>query len=171
MSTSGNVIIMAYIGGIGHFAGPILGAILLTLLQTLLSNYTYIWGFYVGLVFVATVMFAPNGLAGAIAAHIPVWQANSWRTLLRPYGISLCGVIVTSTGVIGLLEMASFLNEAGVGETRFWLFGISVNTATYASWGGFGVLVLIGVMVLRQALPTARDAWEHAAGHHHEGPD
>src|SRR3546814_2640077 len=36
---SGVVLLMAYIGGIGHFFGPILGAIVVTLLQSMLSDY------------------------------------------------------------------------------------------------------------------------------------
>jgi len=46
--TSGIVLLQAYIGGVGFFAGPIVGAVVYTLLQTLLSNYTEIWAFYVG---------------------------------------------------------------------------------------------------------------------------
>src|SRR3546814_17111017 len=36
---SGVVLLMAYIGGIGHFFGPILGAIVVTLLHSMLSDY------------------------------------------------------------------------------------------------------------------------------------
>jgi len=162
MSTSGDVIIMAYIGGIGHFAGPILGAIVLTLLQTLLSNYTDIWGLYVGLVFVATVMYAPNGLAGVITAHLSIRDARSWRDLAWPYGFSLTGALLTALGFIGLLEMASFLNEAGVGDTSFVLAGLNVDTAVVTPWLGFAVMAVLGAAILRRALPSARHAWRHA---------
>ena len=42
LATSGWVLLMTYIGGVGYFAGPIVGAVLLTLLQTVLSNHTEI---------------------------------------------------------------------------------------------------------------------------------
>ena len=42
---------MAFIGGIGHFCGPIIGAVLVTLLQSALSNYTQAWLLYFGLFF------------------------------------------------------------------------------------------------------------------------
>jgi branched-chain amino acid transport system permease protein len=45
---SGTVLIMAYLGGTGHFAGPVLGAVVLTWLQTSLSAYTSAWQLYVG---------------------------------------------------------------------------------------------------------------------------
>ena len=40
---SGVVLLAAYIGGIGHFVGPVLGAILVTYLQIMLSDVTEIW--------------------------------------------------------------------------------------------------------------------------------
>jgi len=162
MSTSSNVIIMAYIGGIGHFAGPILGAILLTLLQTTLSNYTEIWGLYVGLVFLATVMLAPKGLAGAIAAHLPVMQNGHWRELRYPYAISLAGGIILAIGAIGLLEMFSFRNEAGVGVSEMALAGLTIDTATPWPWFGFGLAVVSGGLILRRAVPVARATWFQA---------
>ncbi len=165
-ATSGNVIIMTYIGGIGHFAGPILGAVVLTLLQTLLSNYTGIWGFYVGLVFVATVVFAPHGLAGVISAHLTLRDSKAWRPLLWPYALSLAGVVLTAMGVIGTLEMVSFLNEAGVGETRLGLAGLSLNTASSFPWIGFGLLITLGGLILRRSLPAAHQAWRQAVEQH-----
>ncbi len=165
-ATSGNVIIMTYIGGIGHFAGPILGAVVLTLLQTLLSNYTDIWGFYVGLVFVATVVFAPHGLAGVISAHLTLRDFKAWRPLLWPYALSMIGVVLTALGVIGTLEMVSFLNEAGVGETRLGLGGLSLNTASSFPWIGFGLLITLGGLILRRSLPAAHQAWRQAVEQH-----
>ena len=69
---SGTVLIMAYIGGTGHFAGPILGAVVLTWLQTSLSGYTNAWLLYLGLFFIAVILFAPGGLAGLVAMHAPI---------------------------------------------------------------------------------------------------
>ena len=68
---SGVVLLAAYIGGIGHFIGPVLGAILVTYLQIMLSDVTEIWQLYFGLMFIAVVMFAPGGLAGLLMMHAP----------------------------------------------------------------------------------------------------
>ena len=64
---SGFVLLMAYIGGVAFFFGPIIGAVLMTALQISLSDYTGAWLLYVGLMFVLVVMFAPWGLAGFVA--------------------------------------------------------------------------------------------------------
>ena len=50
---SGIVLLAAYIGGIGYFIGPVLGAILVTYLQIMLSDVTEVWQLYFGLMFIA----------------------------------------------------------------------------------------------------------------------
>src|SRR4029078_7911104 len=48
---SGTVLIMAYIGGAAYFLGPVLGAIVITWLQSSLSAYTSAWPAHLGPVF------------------------------------------------------------------------------------------------------------------------
>src|SRR3546814_19563665 len=76
---SGTVLLMAYIGGIGHFFGPILGAIVVTLLQSMLSAYTGAWQLYFGLLFFAMVMFAPGGIAGLVLLPEPLVKREEGR--------------------------------------------------------------------------------------------
>src|SRR5437764_93370 len=66
---SGTVLIMAYIGGAAHFIGPVLGAIVITWLQSSLSGYTSAWLFYLGVFFIVMIVYAPSGLAGLIMMH------------------------------------------------------------------------------------------------------
>ena len=47
---SGMVLFMAYIGGIGNFLGPIIGAVSLTYLDTMLSDITEAWVLYFGII-------------------------------------------------------------------------------------------------------------------------
>ena len=51
LMASGNVVLMAFIGGIGQFWGPMIGAVLVTWLQSALSNFTQAWLLYFGLLF------------------------------------------------------------------------------------------------------------------------
>ena len=64
---SGLVLLMAYIGGIRYFWGPVLGAVTLTVMQSSLSDVTEAWLLYLGVLFIGVVMFAPDGLAGILA--------------------------------------------------------------------------------------------------------
>ena len=81
---SANALLMAYIGGTTVFGGPILGAILITLLQSGVSLLSNSWLVYVGVMFIAMVIFAPAGLAGIIKAHGPIRRAGPSGRPRRP---------------------------------------------------------------------------------------
>ena len=59
---SGMLMIMVILGGVGFLYGGVLGAVVLLLLEEALSDYTIHWQLGVGLVLLAVVLFAPNGL-------------------------------------------------------------------------------------------------------------
>jgi len=63
---SGQVLIMVIVGGSGTLIGPILGAAFFMLAQHQLSSYTEAWAVYFGLIFIAFVLFAPQGIWGLI---------------------------------------------------------------------------------------------------------
>ena len=61
---SGQVLIMVIIGGAGTLVGPVLGAAFFLLAQQQLSTYTDSWALFFGLVFIAFVLWAPQGILG-----------------------------------------------------------------------------------------------------------
>lgn len=63
---SGQVLIMVIVGGSGTLIGPILGAAFFMLLEHQLSSYTEAWALFFGLIFIAFVLFAPEGIWGLI---------------------------------------------------------------------------------------------------------
>src|ERR1700743_637086 len=73
---SANALLMAYIGGSSAVGGPILGAVLITLLQSGVSLMSNSWLVYVGVLFVTMVIFAPQGIMGLIEAHGPIVSAG-----------------------------------------------------------------------------------------------
>jgi branched-chain amino acid transport system permease protein len=160
--TSGTVLLQAYIGGVGFFAGPIVGAVVFTLLQTLLSNYTGIWALYVGIVFVAAVMYAPYGLTGLIMMHVPIWRAGALGMLARPYALIALPALVCALGVIGLLESVHFLSERTLGDTEAHVLGIVWNIESVWPWAVFGVMAVAGYLVCRRLAPSVADAFGHA---------
>ena len=66
---SGQVLIMVIIGGAGTLIGPILGAAFFLIVEHQLSNYTEAWALFFGLIFIAFVMFAPEGIWGLVCAR------------------------------------------------------------------------------------------------------
>jgi len=67
-STSGEVILMALVGGIGTVLGPLLGAAFMLTLQSLLQGLAQWMPVAQGLVFVVTVLLLPRGIAGTVGA-------------------------------------------------------------------------------------------------------
>jgi branched-chain amino acid transport system permease protein len=71
LHNSGFVVMMVLIGGgLVSFWGPVIGAAVFILARDLLGAYTEAWLLWYGLLFIAMVLFRPEGVAGA-------WQA--WR--------------------------------------------------------------------------------------------
>ena len=65
-SQSGDFVMMAVMGGMRSFWGPLLGAAVFVVLQDYLSSITLNWMSFVGMLFIAVVLFFPRGLLGVI---------------------------------------------------------------------------------------------------------
>jgi branched-chain amino acid transport system permease protein len=61
---SGNVILMAIMGGMGNFFGPVVGAAILTGLEEIVGKYTEYWSFSIGMVVLVVVLLFPRGVLG-----------------------------------------------------------------------------------------------------------
>jgi branched-chain amino acid transport system permease protein len=61
---SGQVLVMVIIGGAGTLAGPIVGAAFFYLLEHYLSGMTNSWALLLGLIFIAFVLYVPEGIWG-----------------------------------------------------------------------------------------------------------
>src|ERR1700682_2051763 len=82
---SGEVLLMVYIGGVHHFIGAILGAVAITWLQVSLSGYTTAWLLYLGIFFMAIILFAPGGLAQILTRHAALFRTRALPFVLRAY--------------------------------------------------------------------------------------
>jgi branched-chain amino acid transport system permease protein len=64
--TSGHVVMMSLLGGMGTFFGPFVGAAFVLLIEEFATNITKYWQLLVGLVFMVFVLFFPRGIWGSI---------------------------------------------------------------------------------------------------------
>jgi branched-chain amino acid transport system permease protein len=64
---SGVLMIMVILGGVGALYGGLLGAVVFLVLEEVISLYTIHWQLGVGLILLAIVLFAPQGIAGWLA--------------------------------------------------------------------------------------------------------
>ena len=63
---SGDFVIMAVLGGMRSFWGPLIGAAIFVVLQDYVSSQTQNWMSFIGLFFVLVVLFFPRGVLGII---------------------------------------------------------------------------------------------------------
>lgn len=76
-NASGNAVINVIVGGVGTLIGPILGTALITGLRSAISAYTEHHLIIVGVLFMASVMFFPKGIAGYVRQWIERRAAGS----------------------------------------------------------------------------------------------
>src|SRR5690606_4134667 len=99
MHTSANVLLLTVIGGAGSTLGPLVGAVFLTVMQSVVSVWTRVWLFYYGFVFVAVVWLAPEGIVGLAKAS---WRRHAHDgpatgAMARALGMACLLVIFTET--------------------------------------------------------------------------
>jgi len=161
---SANALLMAYIGGNMVFAGPVLGAVLITLLQSGVSLMSNSWLIYVGVLFITMVTFAPGGLAGIILAHGPIFHAGRLPRLFVPYLLLLPPGIAAVGGFVGLVELISFLTIGAAQGRHMVLFGSPIDVASVLPWGAAAAMLLIGGAWLRHEARAFARTWDSLTG-------
>jgi branched-chain amino acid transport system permease protein len=68
--TSGIVVMIALLGGMGTFFGPMIGAAAFLMLENIVSTWTVHWQLIVGAVFMICVLFFPAGIWGTLIKRI-----------------------------------------------------------------------------------------------------
>lgn len=157
---SGAVLLMTYIGGVGHFLGPILGAMLITALQISLSDYTGAWMLYFGLMFILVVMYLPGGLAGLIMAHEPVLRAGHLQHLIPAYLLAAVPALICLSGAVAIVELAHHaLVKAATEGPQMTVIGIDFSSKAPIPWLIATGLFVLGLLLSRMAWPRVKDAW------------
>jgi len=90
LHNSGFVVMMVLIGGgMVSFWGPLIGATFFILARDLLGAYTETWLLWYGLIFMAMVLFKPEGVAGA-------WQ--DWRAKVQRSKLTSASAAASARG-------------------------------------------------------------------------
>jgi branched-chain amino acid transport system permease protein len=157
---SGLVLLMSYIGGVGYFAGPILGAIIITFLQITLSDVTNAWQLYFGLLFIGFVLFAPGGVTGWLMLHRDAMLSREIWPLAPAYGMVAPALAAGFAGAVMLIELAERQMALARSEgSAMRLFGLEVDASSLAPWSIAVVLLCGGVGVTSLLWPKVTDAW------------
>ena len=101
---SAAVVLNAYIGGVGSFLGPALGAALMSLFGYAVSDTTQSWLLYQGALFVLVMMFVPSGLTGLFAAASRVAEQRGVGAVLAFALLAVPAALLLSAGVVFVVE-------------------------------------------------------------------
>ncbi|MEO7741554.1 MAG: branched-chain amino acid ABC transporter permease [Usitatibacter sp.] len=78
LHSSGFVVMMVLVGGgLVSFWGPLAGVAFFLLARDLLGSYTETWLLWYGLLFMAMVVFKPEGIAGLWASGMAAWRSKA----------------------------------------------------------------------------------------------
>ncbi len=157
---SAEVLLMTYVGGVGYFIGPILGAVIITFLQINLSDVTNEWRLYFGLMFIGFVSFAPGGVAGWLMRHRDAARSGEFRRLAPAYAFVAPGLAAGLVGGAMLIELANRQLALARSEgSAMNLFGFAVDASSIAPWALALVLLAGGVALSWRLWPKVGDAW------------
>ena len=162
---SGNVLVMTYIGGIGFFWGPIVGAAIVTLLQFWLSDLTNAWMLYFGMLFILIVMFVPDGVAGWISRHIALARTGRLGVLARPYALVAPAFVLAFAGGVMLIELTHhvLVEHESDGPTMS-LLHVQFADVSPAPWALAVVAFAAGVAGIYLLWSRVTEAWGRALG-------
>jgi branched-chain amino acid transport system permease protein len=159
---SGTVLFAAYIGGVGFFIGPIVGAIFVTLLSLGLSDLTTVWQLYFGLLFIAIVMYAPGGITGLLMMHRPLIRGGTLGKVLPSYVIAFVPTLALVIGLMLGIESIVHYTMNSMEDPNIKAFGIPFNAASPVTWMISLALVVGGFFVARMTWKRVAHAWDEA---------
>ncbi len=82
LTASAESLLMVISGGAGTLLGPVVGAALLVIVKNVVSAYVERWNFMLGAIFVAIVVFMPEGLVpGVVRLTRSIWRRSTKANL------------------------------------------------------------------------------------------
>jgi branched-chain amino acid transport system permease protein len=159
---SGTVLFSTYIGGVGYFIGPIVGAIFVTVLSLNLSDLTSVWQLYFGLFFISVVTFAPGGITGLLMMHRPLIRGGTLGKVLPYYAIALIPTLALVAGLVLAIETIVHHTVSPGDDPNVKAFGMSFNTASPITWIVALFLIAAGFVAARKTWSRLARAWDDA---------
>jgi branched-chain amino acid transport system permease protein len=156
---SGGVLLAAFIGGVGFFFGPVIGACVFVYFVVALSDHTKAWLLYLGLFFMLMVMFAPGGLASLIMMQLPVIARGRFRELVPHYARTGAAGLLLLAALVLTVEMTYKMSVDSSNGTALSLFGIAFDAANALPWTVAAGLWLAGGWLFNGARRRLANAW------------
>ena len=170
---SGLVLLMTYVGGIGHFLGPVIGAVLISFLQTTLSDVTGAWQLYFGLLFILVVVFSPDGIAGWLTLHGEAARRGELLRLAPSYALMAVPLTAGAAGAVLVIELAHWVLVSARSEGPVMaIFGLTLTATSVLPWLAALALLGVGGVLGRLVWPRVEEAWTdiHLRRRHGKAP-
>lgn len=138
LQQSSAILVATFIGGATSLWGSIAGALVYVFFYSVVSSVTEAWPFHLGIVFMATVLFAPRGFAGLVQ-ELPGRLHAHWRQLgAFRFGLHTASAMALVMLYVGAVEAVYTVAH---GQAREWTSSVQ--------W------VLAGALVVVAGLPFA----------------
>ena len=149
----------------GTSTDDIVGAVLVTLLQFMLSDATQAWMLYFGLLFIFVVMFAPGGVAGWLHRHFSVARTGRLWLLAPSYALAAPALALSFVGGVLLIELTHhLLLQHQVDGPDMSIFQVQFSDVSRVAWAAAVIALGLGLAGLRLVWPKVSEAWARALG-------
>ena len=159
---SGAYLLFTFLGGIGFFFGPIIGAVIFVFSFVILSEWTKAWLLYLGIFFLLMVIYAPGGIASLIMMNMRMAKFGKFGRLLKPYALVAVTGAVLFIGVVALIEMIYFFQLESANGTQMRLFGLAIDVGSIIPWLAAAAVLLVGACLFRLAARRFAAVWGNA---------
>lgn len=159
---SGTVLFSTYIGGVGFFIGPVVGAIFVTFMSLALSDVTTVWQLYFGLFFIMVVAFAPGGLTGLLMMHRPLIRSGQLGKVIPSYTVAFVPTLALLIGLMLAIECLVHHTMNPTEDPNIRAFGIPFNALSPVTWAVSLILIVGGFIVARMTWKRVAMAWDEA---------
>ncbi|MEY2894253.1 MAG: hypothetical protein RJA98_4161 [Pseudomonadota bacterium] len=141
---SGALLLFTVLGGTAVLGGPLLGAVLMVGAQNLLPLWTPAWLLYLGLLFMAVVMAAPEGLGGVALRVVRAGRVGGLR--LRDHAVACAAWALLMLGGVVLIEMTYHLQFAADAAAPRTVLGLALRVHSALDWTLAAGVLLVGAL-------------------------
>lgn len=141
---SGAVLLFTFIGGMGNFFGPMIGAAVGVLMTVMLSDYTKAWSLYLGATFILIVLFVPGGISSLVMMMVRIVEYRKFKRLAWYLVVMAAALLVVIAGSVIGIEMAYHHTLESMNSTVMTLGGMALDTAKPAGWIVAVILLALG---------------------------
>jgi branched-chain amino acid transport system permease protein len=156
---SGGVLLFTFIGGVGFFFGPILGAVVGIFMTVLLPDISKAWQLYLGLFFIVMVRYAPGGIASLIMMQFRVIRHGKFQCIWRQLLALGAAALLCAAALVLMIEMLYHHSLNAGGDSMMRWFGVGIDTASAAAWVLALGLLVAGAGAVRFTQPRFQQRW------------